>query len=334
MKMKVMLVLGAVSILMAGCRNSNEEDNVVSQRYIHKYGYAVSKEEWDAKNYPGQVITTLRNGITVTATYENGVLHGPSTYTYPHSQTVEAYLVYNHGNLVKEMKYDNKGMPSNEKAWFSPSRYTLTLWYTEGSPLSIEEYSNEELMEGRYFTLSNETEGRVEKGNGLRVVRNQQGILVSKDVIEGGFIAKREAFYPNGSPESVTHYSRGQLHGEKKLFAQSGEPTLIEEWVNGKLHGKCTYFNNGTKEVEISYLNGLKNGQEIHYIDGAQILEETLWENGKKHGASTFYISGEAKTSWFYDGKQVSVKRFEELARLDEMISQISSDVQAPSGRR
>jgi hypothetical protein len=38
MKMKVMLVLGAVSILMAGCRNSNEEDNVVSQRFLKRNG--------------------------------------------------------------------------------------------------------------------------------------------------------------------------------------------------------------------------------------------------------------------------------------------------------
>jgi antitoxin component YwqK of YwqJK toxin-antitoxin module len=334
MKKNHFLVFSLIALSLAGCKNGQEESSVVSQRYIHKYGYAVSKEEWDAKQYPGQVITTLRDGVTVTATYENGVLHGPTTHTFPHSQTIASYYVYNHGNLAKEISYDVKGMPINEKIYFSSSRYTMTLWYAEGSPLSIEEYANDEIVEGQYFNQRNETESRVEKGKGLRIRRNQQGVLVSKDVIESGYMVKRESFYSNGAPESITHYQRGQLHGEKKNFAQSGEPNLIEEWVNGKLHGRCTYFNNGTKQVEISYLNGMRNGLEVHYIDGNKVLEETLWENDKKHGASTFYIDGEAQTTWYYAGKKVSKNTFDENVRLDEMITQISQDVQRGGAAR
>jgi antitoxin component YwqK of YwqJK toxin-antitoxin module len=329
MKKHLSLFLCAATLLsVTGCNDTKKEENVVSQRYIHKYGYAVSKEDWESKNYPGQVVTTLRNGVTETSTFENGVLHGPSTQTFPHSQTIASYFVYSQGNLVKEMSYDIKGMPISEKVHFSPTRYSLTLWYSEGSPLSVEEYMKDELLEGQYFNQKNETESRVEKGKGLRVARNQQGTLLSKDLIEGGYAVTRESFFANGTPESVTHYAKGLLHGEKKTFAPNGEPKVVEEYIAGKLHGKCTYFNNGRKEVEISYMNGLRNGLEIHYIDGAKTLEETLWENDKKHGPSAFYVEGDPQTTWFYDGKKVSKQRYDELVRLDDMIARISPDVQ------
>jgi antitoxin component YwqK of YwqJK toxin-antitoxin module len=329
MRIKFYAILGTcgvVGLFLSGCRDQKKDDQVVSQRYIHKYGYAVSKEEWDSRSYPGQVITAMRNGITVTATYENGVLHGPSTYTFPHSQTVESYYFYDQGNLAKETHYNLSGMPARETVNHSPYRYTSTMWYAEGSPMSIEEFSNSDLYEGQYFTPANETESRVEKGNGLRIRRDQKGLLVSKDIIESGLMTRRESFYPSGTPESIVHYAKSQLHGEKKTFSLEGEPVAIEEWVNGQLHGKSTYFKNGNKVVEVSYLNGSKNGMEVHYIDGEVIAEEVQWENNKKHGASNYYINGIAQTTWFYDGEEVSRRKFDELNRLDEMISQISPE--------
>lgn len=320
-------IVSVMGILISGCQRTTSEAPIVSERYIHKYGYAVSKEEWDSKNYPGQVITTMRNGVTVVATYENGVLHGNSTTTYPHSQIIESFIVYDHGNLIRELQYDSKGMPVRETIVLSPSRYTVTLWYSDGTPLSTEEYSDKELLEGQYFTTVNDTESRVEKGNGLRVRRDQQGTLISRDQVQQGYMVKREAFYPNGTPESITHYQQGRLHGEKKAFAQNGEPLFIQEWVNGKLHGKVTTFKNGSKEHEICYVEGLKNGPEVHFLDGEQISQEVNWENDKQHGAAVYHIDGNSVVQWYYDGKHVSERKYKELNRLDDMIGNISQDV-------
>ncbi len=327
MKYKTYLAWGTLAILCCACQKHKKEDDVVSQRYVHKYGYAVSKEEWDNNNYPGQIVTSLKNGVTMTASYENGYLHGPCTYTYPDSQTVENYSLYNQGLLVKEVHYDVLGMPVRERVQLSPSRYTTTLWYTEGSPLSIEEYAGEELLEGQYFTLNNEIEGRVEKGSGMRIRRNPQGLLLSKETLEQGYMKKKESFYPNGNPESITHYLKTALHGERKTFAATGEPVAIEEYVHGKLHGKATYFKNGVRCVEISYLDGLKNGLETHFVDGTLISQEVYWENDKRHGPAIYYIEGSRHTQWYYDGQQVSQAKYKELSHLDEMISQISEDV-------
>ncbi|MGE0670563.1 MAG: toxin-antitoxin system YwqK family antitoxin [Parachlamydiales bacterium] len=329
MKSKLYALLALAGLALSGCNNNNPDDEVLSQRYIHKYGYAVSKAEWDERDYPGQVITNMRNGVTVTATYEYGMLHGPTTYTFPHSQTVEHFYLYNQGAKVKEIHYNPMGMPVQERVQLSPSRYAITMWYNEGAPLLIEEFVGDELLEGQYFTASNEIESRVEKGRGVRLHRNAFGTLLFKEEIDQGFATKRETFYPNGAPQSIAHYKRGLLYGEMKTFAAGGEPLAIQEYVDGKLHGLSTYFNNGNKYLEVSYLHGQKNGVEKHYVDGEILTQEVMWENDQRHGPSLVYIDGNIERTWYYDGETVSSKKFEELSQLDEMIFQISPDVKS-----
>ncbi len=326
MKLPTSFLCVATLALFSSCQNSKDENPVVSKRYVHKYGYAVSQDEWESHNYPGQVVTTLRDGVTITTTYEHGILHGPCTYTYPHSQTIETYFLYNTGNLVKEIKYDRHGMPMREETRLSSTRYSVTTWYATGSPLSIEEYASEELVEGQYFTVNNEMEARIDKGNGKRIVRDQNGLLLSRDVFEKGYLTKRESFYSNGAPESISYYANNQLIGERRKFSYEGEPIAIEEWKNGKLHGLASYFHNGVKTSEILYLDGEKNGMERHYVDGEIISQEIAWENDKRHGPSVYYVDGHTKSEWFYDGTPVSRRRFEELDRLDEIISHVAPD--------
>lgn len=322
---RTLYLLGCLSVLLAGCCcKDNQESNVVSTRYVHKYGYAVSKNEFEDRKYPGQVITVLKNGVTITSTYENGLLHGPSTHTFPHSQTVETYFLYNEGALVKEIAYDISGMPVREEVQLSPTRFVSTKWYNDGTPLSIEEYAGKELVDAQYFTRQNEVEARIQKGKGTRVVRDIKGVLVSREEFDKGYLTQRETFYPNGTPESVAYYSMGVLNGEKKSFSENGEPLAVREYVNGKLHGKTTFYKNGARLVEVYYLDGLKNGLEIHYIDGAVVAQEILWENDHKHGPSKYYVDGVAQVEYYYDGSLVSERKWNELSQLDQMISQIN----------
>lgn len=321
-------LLGCLTLFLASCHKNQQENNVVSQRYVHKYGYAVSKDEFEERKYPGQVITTLKTGVTITATYENGVPHGPSTHTFPNSQTIESYFLYNQGNLVKQIHYDIHGMPLREEVQLSPTRFATTKWYSDGIPMSTEEYTGAELVEGQYFNRQNDLEARVVKGKGLRIIRDIQGLLQAKEEIDQGDVIKRETFYASGTPESIAYYSRGVLHGEKKSFTENGEPLAVKEYVNGKLHGKTTFYKNGVRTVEIHYLDGLKNGLEIHYLDGDTISQEILWENDHKHGPSKYYVDGIAQIEYYYDGQIVSEHRWKELNHLDQMIGQINTPSQ------
>ncbi len=329
MKRALSITLTLSTLLaLTSCGKDQGANQVVSQRYVHKYGYAVSKDEFEARKYPGQVVSLLKNGVTLTSTYEDGVLHGPSTRTFPHSQTVEFYGLYNQGVLVKEIVYDITGMPMREEVQLSPSRYTTTLWYADGSPMLLEEYSGKELVDGQYLTSKNETEAQVIKGRGERVLRDRSGLLLSKEEILDGYTTKKETFYPSGSPETIAYYLKGVLHGEKKSFTATGEPLSVREYVNGNLHGKSTFFKNGVRYVETYYLDGKKNGLEVQYLDGEAIAQESLWENDHKHGPTKYFMDGTAHLEYFYDGRQISEERWKELSHIDEKISQISPQFQ------
>jgi len=323
MKKTLFALLALGCMTLCGCKNNNQDDNVVSQRYIHKYGYAVSQEEWETKNYPGQVITSLNNGVTIATTFENGIKHGPTTLTYPHSQIIEYYSLYTQGNKVKEISYDPAGIPIEEWIQLSPTRYSITMWYREGSPMMVEEFAGDELLDGQYYTLDNTLESRVEKGSGIRVRRDRSGTLVAKETIEEGSAVKKETFYASGAPESIAYYYHEALNGERRTFAMNGEPLAIEEWINGRLHGKSTYFKNGNRYLEITYLHGQKNGIERHFIDGDIISQEITWDNDRRHGQSVFFADGKMESQWFYEGQAVSKRKFDELNRMDEIISHL-----------
>lgn len=315
----------AAGLLLAGCGNDGANSQVISKRYIHKYGYAVSQSEWEAHHYPGQVITSLRSGVTVTSTYENGVLHGPCTHTHPHSQTVQYYYLYNFGEVKKEIEYDSLGMPILEKVQLSPHRFCLTKWFGDGSPMSIEDFADDELLDGKYFTLNNEIESQVERGMGLRIRRDHNGVLLSKDNITAGYLIERESFYPTGGLKSRTHYAMNHKHGFREVFTEKGEPLALEEWIDGQLHGKATYYHNGKKQIDVYFVAGARNGLETHFVDGDTIEQEIHWVYDKRHGPTKFYVGDAvAKTEWYYDGKLVTQKRFDELDKLDQMITHAS----------
>lgn len=322
---KKILPFACALLFLAGCGNEIRFSNsIVSERYVHKFGHTVSKQEWNERSYPGQVITSMSNGVTISASYENRTLHGPTTHTFPNSQIVQYFYLYNEGNLVKEAVYDTFGIPIKERVQLSPHRYTITKWYGDGTPMSVEDFADEELLEGEYFTVNNEVEARVEKGNGNRIIRDPKGLLLSKDNIKNGYIERRESLYASGTPASIIHYSLNQLHGEKRTFSPTGEPIVIEEWLNGQLHGKSVLFQNGIKKSEIHYLYGTKSGPETHYLDGNNIAQQILWEHDKRHGPTTYYIEGNPQMEWWYEGKKITQKRYEELDRLDQMITQMN----------
>lgn len=305
-----------------GCHSSRDEDSqVISKRYIHKYGYDVSKKEWESANYPGQVISTMHNGVTLSVSYENGILHGPMTATYPHSQTIESLSIYEKGNLIKKKIYDIRGTPKEETEFLSPSHIKIFRWFFSGTPLSIEEYHNSELLEGEYYNKKNELEARVIKGKGMRITRNQREEIVAKETIENGYPILSETFHSHGIPHTVTPLLGGQIHGEKKVFAPTGEPISVETYEKNVLSGLAYYYQNGCLYLEVNYKEGKKHGLEKHYVDGETIIEKINWYEGKKHGPSTLYFDDMSKVSWYYNNKAVTKDRYRQLIQQEENIA-------------
>ena len=137
-----------------------------------------------------------------------------------------------------------------EEVYEFDDRTIITLWNEKGSPLSIEEYEDEVLIEGKYFTADHDLEAQVEGGFGERIKRNRSGLLLSRDAIENGLISTRTTYHPNGQVHTVSHYHDYQLHGEQLKFADSGRPLMRLNWNHGVLDGIKIVYRNGIKSLK------------------------------------------------------------------------------------
>jgi antitoxin component YwqK of YwqJK toxin-antitoxin module len=323
MKRSIPYFFITLSFFLSGCKCSKcqSDPDVISTRYLHRYGYDVSPQEWKEANYPGKVITTLRDGVIVTASYEDHKLHGEMTRTYPHSQTIATRSVYQKGSLVKKTYYDIRGIPQKEETFLAPSHMQTMHWYQNGSPMHLEEYRNSSLIEAKYYNPQNETECKVVSGEGTRLVRDEHGRIVMRETISHGKPILQETFYPHGVPHIVKSLSQGFIHGEMKVYEKTGELISIENYHQDTLHGKAIYYQKGNRYLEVGYQNGFKHGIEKHFVDGKTLVEETQWFEGKKHGPSIVYFDGMSKTQWYYNDEPVSKEKYRQLSALEENIA-------------
>lgn len=302
-----------LTILFASCGTNNALDQVVSQTFVHKYGFETSEEEWEAREQDGLVVSMLKNGVKITRSYENGELHGQTSYSFPHSAVLEKVFVYDQGSLLKERLNDTAGMPIREEVYEYDNRTVITLWDEKGVPLSIEEYHNGVLAEGKYYTSEHELEAVVRGGNGERIKRNRAGELLSRDDVQSGQMICRTTFHPNGRIHTVSHYQDYQLHGTQEKYTSNGKPLMELSWNHGILDGEKVVYRNGYKIAVTPYVMGKKHGMEIHYDDLGNLTAEITWNDDKKHGTSKLHTEDYTDTEWFYKGQSVKAEKFRSL---------------------
>lgn len=322
MKRSYLATATALAFLCSSCQRTDSLDGIISQKFVHKYGFHLSEEEWAERAEDGQVITKLADGVTICQTYENGELHGPTTHSFPHQEAVEKQLIYDQGILLKETHYSKDGIPAKEELYEFDERRVITLWDHKGVPLSIEEYDGELLVEGTYFTQEHELEARVEQGFGERVQRDREGTLLTRDRIENGILTERMTYYPNGQLQTISHYHDYQLHGIQKKFSNIGRPLMEATWNHGVLDGVKTTYRNGLKLTEVPYAQGQKHGTERHFDDLGNLIAEIPWRNDKKHGCSKNYGEESIDLQWFFDGHSVSASRFDQLQTREDLIAE------------
>lgn len=319
MKYSSVSLLLVTACALCSC-GDNASKNIISVRHIHKYGYDVPKDEWTKERYPGQKIVTLKDGTTITSSYEDGELHGTKTQTFAHSQTVETLEQYSRGRLIKRITYSIRGVPQKEEVFKDAHNVCVTTWYPKGTPQMKEEYQDETLISGKYFNLANDMDSYIEEGHGEKTIRNPSGDILSKEIYKNHEITYVENYYPNNSPHTAISYEDGLMHGECKEYAITGEPLSIENYHKGKKQGLCTYYQNGCKYLETNYHNGYKKGVEREYIDGHTLVAETEYAYGKKHGISTVYCDGCARTYWYFDGMSITQQKYNQMLQRQDFI--------------
>ena len=313
--MKQIFFFTLLSLTVSCCCQNNNNKDIVKQSHIHQYGVAITKNDWIKRGSDGKVISLMKDGITVTKTYNNGVLNGETTYSFPYKDSVEKAEYYDNGTLVKKVSNYNTETPMKEIAFLPDNTEHITLWYNNGSPKSIESYDNNIIITGEYFTTLNNRESSITEGNGIATRRDANGQIISRDTIEDGAMVLSTTYYRNGEPLAETPYSNNIINGEKKTFLLGGEPDTIENWIDGSQEGITVIFQNGEKYAEISYENGQKNGIERRFKDEYTVVENISWKDDKKHGPTHHYVADQVKTDWYYQNRSIASKStFEELS--------------------
>lgn len=287
--------------------------NAVKETYLHQYGVTVTQAEWEAGGRTGTVISALPDGVTLSQSYRGGILDGETTYSFPHSSTIEHTITYQEGNIIREVWNYPSGMPRHENRQEGAKNHVVTTWYESGIPKSVEEYEGTKLVNGAYHDQSNQTEARISAGEGTRISRDQWGQLISNDEFCAGELKTVTTFHSNGAPKEVISYQEGKVEGIKRTFNPSGEPMTVEEWHNNLQDGITTTYRNGYRVSEIPYVAGKQHGIEKRYNTNDEIVEEISWTNGSKHGLTTIYVEGKKQKDYYHRGKLVSQAVFDEL---------------------
>lgn len=311
MQKQKLLCLWICAIAVTSCTSSKTPGRdrcyVVDEKYVHKYGLEVGSTDWKARGQNGKVISTLDNGVVVTQMYESGTLEGETTYTFPHSNTIEKTEIYKNGELVKTILNDDAGIPKKEMEHLPEGQQIISEWYSDGTPQCWEKYQDSYLVEGNYYNSSNKVEQRIDNGSGTRIVRDRYGDIISTDNYESGVLVSKTTYHKNGSPKAITPYRNNICEGTRRTFLPAGEPEALEQWVGGIQQGETIEFKNGEKYAEIPFQNGKKNGIEKRYRDGKTLIEEISWRDNVRHGPSDTFVNGKVtKTEWYINGQKVS----------------------------
>lgn len=300
-------------LAFTGCRNTARQSDIVKETYIHKYGVPVTKSDWDKQGQEGQTVSLRADGVTITTAYLEGIVHGPTTYTFPNSSTIQSVENYSYGTLVSKKEHFSSGMPMKEEIFENDSLVGLTLWYEDGTPKAHETYADQLLISGEFRTPLNVIDSKVHEGQGIRIWRSNDGELLSKDTFCNGQMTERVTYFANGDPATITPFTNNQMNGTRLTFRSGGIPQTVEQWVCGQQEGITVVYQNGEKFAEISYSQGKKNGIERRYRNGLLLVEEISWKDNTQHGQHKLFVDEDVKSEWYHHGQQVSQSIFERM---------------------
>ncbi len=294
-------------LLLSSCKKAPLGEEVICST-IHRYGVPIEPREWENRGQSGQIVSLRKDGVTVTRSYDNGIVHGNCSYSYPYRETVQKKEIYNRGALQQEISYFPTGLPSDQIIYESPDVQLRTFWYENGAPQCQEKIEKGLLCQSEYYTPEQHMESQIQEGFGTKTYRNSHGTLEYIDQIEQGQTTFRTHFHPNGNPAATVPYCNGLIEGERRSYLPEGEPLTIEMWENDQQHGHTTTFEFGERRADIPYVEGKIHGIQQVYQDEKNLAQEITWVKGKKHGPCYTYIGNSRQIDWYFQDRKVPNK--------------------------
>lgn len=291
------------------------EPEVLSETYVHRYGVEVPGDEWSENGSSGKVVSTRADGVTMTRSFQEGVLCGESSYTFPMRSQTECVEQYDQGRLVKRQTFYLSGSPCEEIDYSASPTITTKQFYDGGTLRTVETTNNGRIVQGKYYNANGNVEAGVENGFGKRTNRDAFGQSTSVDTIQEGEMILRTTYHPNGIPQAQMPYDGQVIHGTVKRFKPAGDPQAMESWHRGQQDGVTTLYEDGEKVAEVPYVRGQKHGVERRFADsGERVIEEITWVEGSRHGPAYRYVNGQVVEEWFFRDQKTTQAGFERLS--------------------
>lgn len=316
MKYRALMALIPLCVTITACQQRCcDPQEVLCETYVHRYGVEVPPEEWSEQGSSGRVVSTRKDGVTVTKTFNSGVLDGEMTYTFPLRSQTERCEQYDNGRLVKRQSFYVSGLPCEEIDYSQAPAITTKCYYDQGSQRAVETTTNGRITQAKYYNLAGNVETGVEEGCGKRTNRDSFGQVASVDTIKDGAMVLRTTYHPNGIPQAQMNYQDNVIHGTVKTFKPAGDPNSIELWNRGMQEGITTLYEDGEKCAEVPFVRGCRCGVEKRFCDaGERVVEEITWVDNVRHGPAYRYLNGKVVEEWYFHGQKTTRDGFERLS--------------------
>ncbi len=144
---------------MSSCQNRNCSDEVVCET-VHRYGVPLAPSDWSDRGQCGQVMSMRKDGVSVVRNYDNGILHGECTYTFPHRDFIHKKEFYDQGHLTQDQIHYTSGLPQIHTHYEDSNRQSSTIWFESGAPHAHEKVENGQLIQGDYYDAEQHVDSR------------------------------------------------------------------------------------------------------------------------------------------------------------------------------
>lgn len=222
--------------------------------------------------------------------YNKGFLNGKSVYYYPSGQIekevdfeknkLEGLLVeYWPTGVLKSQTECKRGVKEGKSRGY----------FEDGKIAWVEDYLDDRLRTGSYYTPQGEVVGGIENGGGMQALF-ENGALTLTEFRIGRAEGVVQKFTPSGELYRAFSTKNGKKQGEEVEYFLSSEletpqnkltPKMSIYWNENMIHGCAkTWYTNGQLQSQREYSRNQRSGPSLAwYRDGSLMIYEEYEED-------------------------------------------------------
>jgi antitoxin component YwqK of YwqJK toxin-antitoxin module len=216
--------------------------------------------------------------------YKDGALQGEAK-TFFQDGAIERITHYDHGSKEgDETSYYGNGQKFEVAMYHNNLRNgPSSVFFQDGRYAAEEEYQNDLLLNGKYFSPTGDLLSSVQNKEGLRSSFKDGKLASQQEVRNGHPEGWVTIFSPNGDIEQRYEIKNGKKNGrEIRYFPHSSPlvPRICIEWRDDIIHGTVsTWYPNGALESQREMRNNVKQGLSMAWYSDKSIMLVEEYEN-------------------------------------------------------